>query len=126
MTRYKSRFRELTIPVKKSYTKEVDGQIVAFQGEHIEFKDSIYQTDNEVHIKFLDTDPRCIQMQKNGVFAKIDSAILEAATKKETLEEREARLDKELKELKKKKKKVTEKEKGTKTKVGSKKDKPAY
>lgn len=124
--RYKAKYRNLKIPMQRAYKTLVGGQTVVTPGTKIEFENSIFETDNEEIIKFLDTDPECLKMQKRNIFAKIEDSVLEAATRQETLEERESRLDKEMKELKKQKKKVTEKEKGTKSKVGSKNEKPAY
>lgn len=124
MTRYKSKFRELRIPMKKSYTREVGGQTEFIQGRSIQFKDTIFETDEIEVIDFLEKDPVCQEMQRNQVFAKIDSKVLEIAT--ETLEEKEARLKEELESIKAKKKKPTKKEKGKGKKVGTKKEKPQF
>ncbi len=124
MTRYKSRFRNLKIPMKKSYTREVGGQTEFIAGRKLEFKETIFETDEQEVIDFLDKDPVCVQMQKNGIFAKVEGEILEAAT--ETLEEKEKRVEEEGKKKKQVRKKPTKKEKGTRKKVGRKKEKPQF
>jgi hypothetical protein len=124
--RYRAKYRNLTIPMVKSYTTEVGGQRISHTGEKIVFEDSIYETDDERIIKFLDEDPVCIKMKENKIFARIDSEIIEEAMKVESLEDREERIKKEMELIKNMKKKATLKEKGTKTKVGSNKEKPAY
>jgi len=131
MARYRSKYGELKIPIKRAYTKEVDGQVVVVGGEKVEFHDYIFQTEDPKIIKFLDEDTVCSEMQKNGVFLKVDQEALDTAVgKQETLEEKEARLAKELAEIKKKKKAPTAREKGkkktTKAKSRSKKEKPAF
>lgn len=124
MQRYRSKFRNLKIPMKKSYKQQVEGQVITIPGTKIEFNDFLFETDNKDIIKFLDTDSVCLKMQSNHVFAKIDEGSIEAA--KETLEEREHRLKKEMDKLKEEKKTATTKEKGKKQKVDAKKDKPVY
>jgi hypothetical protein len=130
--RYISKYRELRIPIKKTYTKEVDGQVVVVQGESVRFENNLFETDDKNIIDFLDNDKGCRDMIANGIFIKADSKAIKTAQEviqPETLEEREVRLEKELKELRKSKAKATVKdtEKGkSNKKVAKKDDKPRF
>lgn len=55
--RYISRYRELKIVRKASYTKEVDGRVVSLPGESIRFADGLYQTSDPAVIEFLEARP---------------------------------------------------------------------
>ena len=128
MARYRSKYKSLKIPMKRTYTKEIEGNVVVVQGTKLEFHDSILDTKNKEIIKFLDTDPNCVQMQESGVIVKIDQKIIDAAIEDgdggqissgtveapETLEEREAKAADEKKKAKKSKKSPTKTEKGKK------------
>jgi hypothetical protein len=127
--RYVSKYKELSIPILKPYTKEVDGQVVSVDGQVVRFERGFFETDDPKIIKFLDTNSECLQMIESEVFSKINEEAIANAVKGETLEEREARIKKEMDEIKKEKAKqgVTQKEKGKTSKVGKKEDEePQY
>jgi hypothetical protein len=111
MARYKSKYKNLKIVMKRTYRKEVGGENIVVPGVKIEFENSILDTDDKEVIKFLDSDPVCQKMQSNNVFHKISDKAMENAVKEEPVEE---------------KPKATPKETGGKKKVGKKTDKPAY
>ncbi len=124
MARYRSHYRNLKIPIEKMYNTSIQGRVITNPGSKIEFEDFTYETEDENIINFLATDPVCVKMQENRIFAKIEDGIIEKAT--ETLEEKEAKEEEEKAKAKEVKKKPTTKEKGTKKKVGTKKEEPQF
>ena len=59
LTQYISKYRELRLIDKASYSKEVEGKVVVVQGNAIQFHDVVYETSDENEIKFLDNHPNC-------------------------------------------------------------------
>ena len=110
MALYRSNTKNLKIIMTPSYLKEVRGRTIVEKGKKVEFQDGLFETEDEDIIDFLENDPGCKKMKKRGVFVKIDKGAVQEATKEETLEEREARLRKEMEELKKQKAKQEVKE----------------
>jgi len=107
LTQYISKYRELRLINKASYSKEVEGKVIVVQGSSIQFHDGVYSTSDENEIKFLDNHPNC-----GGVFIKVKKNVVkEQADMDETLEEREAKVKAKEEELVKKEMKLRGQEK---------------
>ena len=50
--KYISKYLELKIVQKPTYSKEIDGRIVVTPGESIQFHDGMFETENPEDIKF--------------------------------------------------------------------------
>lgn len=103
--RYISRFGELKLIDKASYTKEVEGRIVVVAGKSIQFHDGKYEASDPQEIQFLDNHPNY-----GNVFYKLKSK--EGAEK--AREEQFKSLEEKEKELAAREKAVEEKEMGKK------------
>jgi len=87
-TQYISKYLNLKLVNKASYSKEVDGRVVVVSGSSIQFENGVYETDDKNEIAFLDNHPNC-----GNVFIKVEkNAAKEKAKMLETLEEREAKV----------------------------------
>ena len=107
---YISKYHNLKLINKASYTKEVGGRVVAMAGSSIQFENGVYETDNEDEIKFLDNHPNC-----GNVFIKVKkNAAKERAKMVESLEEREAKVKAREEKLKKKEMALQGQEEGAK------------
>lgn len=108
--RYVSRYLNLTIVRKASYTKEVDGRVVHIPGESIRFQEGTYETSDPSVVEFLDKRP-----EFGDIFIKVPSNIESLAHRGamiESLEEREARIKAKEDELKAKELKLNATEEG--------------
>ncbi len=97
--RFISRYAQLKIVNKSTYTKEVDGRVVVVPGKSIQFKDGIYETSDKDEIAFLDSHPNC-----GNTFFRLKAKEETDKAKEErfkTLEQREAELDAREADLKK-------------------------
>ena len=87
-TEYISKYHNLKLVNKASYSKEVGGKVIVMQGSAIQFENGVYETDDKDEIAFLDNHPNC-----GNVFIKVEKNVAkERAEMLETLEEREAKL----------------------------------
>lgn len=122
MAKYISKYLQLRIVRKPSYTKEVEGRLVVVPGKSIQFVDGVYETEDEEEIKFLENYPNF-----GSTFVRVDTKDLEKAKKKlaQTLEEREAEKAR-AKEEKEKKEKSLEEGAEIKKKKGEKEEKPEF
>lgn len=87
MAKYISKYLQLKLINRATYTKEVEGRKEVVPGKSIQFVDGIYETEDKDEIAFLDNHPNC-----GSVFVRIDKKEIEEAKKKltQTLEERQA------------------------------------
>lgn len=87
MAKYISKYLQLKLVDKASYSKEVEGRVVVVQGKSIQFDKGVYETTDKNEIAFLDNHPNC-----GNTFIKIKEKDVEKARKgfTQTLEEREA------------------------------------
>jgi len=110
LTQYISKYRELRLINKASYSKEVEGKVIVVQGSSIQFHDGVYETSDKNEIKFLDNHANF-----GGVFIKVKKDVKkEKADMEETLEEREAKIKAKEEELKKEEMKLKGQEEGSK------------
>lgn len=90
--RFISKYRELKIVHKSSFTKEVDGRIVYVPGTKIQFTNGAYETSNPEIIEFLEARP-----EFGKIIQRVPDDVSNFAAQKElsqTLEQREAELAK--------------------------------
>ena len=120
--KYISKYLELKIVQKPTYSKEIDGRIVVTPGKSIQFHDGMFETENPEDIKFLDNHPNF-----GNVFIKVEGVDLIKAKKEftETLEEKNAEKETK-KEEKIKKGKALEEGSSLIENKNKKEEKPAY
>lgn len=99
--RYVSKFLELGIVRKASYTKEVDGRVVSYPGEKIRFSEGVFETSDPEVIKFLEERP-----EFGEVFIRVPDDVASLAHREERFKDLEARE----KELAQREKEILEKE----------------
>lgn len=67
--KYISKYHNLKLVNKASYSKEVGGKVIVMQGSAIQFENGVYETDDKDEIAFLDNHPNCgnvfINVEKN-------------------------------------------------------------
>ncbi len=86
--KYISKYHNLKLVNKASYSKEVGGKVIVMQGSAIQFENGVYETDDKDEIAFLDNHPNC-----GNVFIKVEKNVAkERAKMLETLEERETKV----------------------------------
>lgn len=124
--RYISKYAELKLIDKSSYTKEIEGRVVVVEGSSIQFHEGLFETTDQREIEFLENDPNF-----GSVFVRIKDKDLQKAR-----EEKYKSLTVKQQEEKEEQEKLSEKEKAlgegeglpkkrTKGK-GSTKEKPAF
>jgi hypothetical protein len=99
IVRFISRYAQLKIVNKSTYTKEVDGRVVVVPGKSIQFKDGVYETRDKDEIAFLDSHPNC-----GNTFFRLKAKEESDKAREEkfkTLEQRESELDTREADLKK-------------------------
>jgi hypothetical protein len=124
--KYISKYLNLKLVDKASYTKEVDGRVVVVPGKSIQFNQGVYETEDPDEIKFLESHANF-----GSVFIEVKEDDLQKARKEQfkDLETKEAELKAKEEELKKKEKALEEGESVPKRKGKSKtkkKEKPAF
>ncbi len=114
--KYISKYLNLRLIDKSSYSKEIEGRIVVVPGKSIQFAEGVYETEDPNEIKFLDNHPNC-----GNVFIKVKAADLQKARKEQfkDLETKEAELKAKKEKTEKKGKALAEGE-GMPKKKGSK------
>jgi len=129
IARYVSKYLNLRLVNKSSYSKEIEGKVVVVPGNTIEFKKGIYETADPDEIKFLDNNPNC-----GKAFVRITGKDLtkarEEMVKSPDEKAAEAKVEKEKEAKEKIKEGIAEgssipKRKG-KSKKSTKKEKPAF
>lgn len=101
---YISKYRELRLVNKSSYTKEVAGRVITTPGTAIEFHDGAFKTSDPAEIEFLDNHPNC-----GNTFIKVAGKDRKKATD-EVIAERYKDLEKKEAELKAKEEALEKKE----------------
>ncbi len=102
--KYISKGLNFRIVMKSSYTKEVNGKIIAMPGNSIQFKEGVYETDDPKEIKFLDNHGDCggyfikvkdkdLAKARNDKFKDLDTKTAELKAKEKELERREKALE---------------------------------
>lgn len=90
---YISKYHELRLVNKSSYTKEVNGRVVTVPGTAIQFHEGVYRTSDPEEIEFLDSHPNC-----GSVFTKVSRKDQKKAVN-EVIAERYKDLEQREKEL---------------------------
>jgi hypothetical protein len=128
MSKYISKYLELKLVNKASYSKEIEGRIVVVSGSSIRFKDGVYETTDPDEIKFLENHPNY-----GSVFIKVGKGDAAQQRKEMTKDLETKEREKAQKEAagKKQKKALAEGEGLPKTKTAkggakAKKEKPAF
>lgn len=104
--KYISKYLNLRLVDRASYTKEVEGRVVVVTGKAIQFADGLYETSDPDKIKFLDSHPNC-----GNVFIRVKDSDLKKARDErfKDLEAREKELDEKEKKLARKEKELEDK-----------------
>lgn len=114
MAKYISKYTNLRLVRKSSFTKEIEGQVVVVPGKSVQFDNGLYETNNPSEIKFLEEHPNF-----GDAFIRIDSENIEEAKKglRQTLTEKEEELKAKEAELKEREKALAEGEGVPKTRA---------
>ena len=109
--RFISRYAELKLVNKATYTKEIEGRVVVQPGKAIQFRDGVYETSDKDEIAFLESHPNF-----GNTFFRLKAKEETEKAKEEkfkSLEQREAELNAREEELKKKEMALKGQEEGT-------------